>query len=101
MIDSIRAQGGVPRRVYAQLKAVQAADDVQLGREEDDAAKPANTAEEAPQRLTENLTQAATAMALAYLTMGSLDDEGMQEANPNLHMRRVAEEMWSILEMIG
>lgn len=30
-----------------------------------------------------------------------LDDEGMQEANPNLHLRRVAEEMWSILEMVG
>ncbi len=31
----------------------------------------------------------------------SIDNEGMQEANPNLHMRRVAEEMWSILEMVG
>ena len=30
-----------------------------------------------------------------------IDDEGMQEANPNLHLRRVAEEMWSILEMVG
>jgi hypothetical protein len=30
-----------------------------------------------------------------------IDNEGMQEANPNLHMRRVAEEMWSILEMVG
>ena len=30
-----------------------------------------------------------------------IDDEGMQEANPNLHMRRVAEEIWSILEMVG
>ena len=30
-----------------------------------------------------------------------IDDDGMQESNPNLHMRRVAEEMWSILEMIG
>ena len=30
-----------------------------------------------------------------------IDDEGMQEANPNLHMRRVAEEMFSILEMVG
>ena len=29
------------------------------------------------------------------------DDAGMQEANPDLHMRRVAEEMWSILEIIG
>jgi hypothetical protein len=30
-----------------------------------------------------------------------IDDEGMQEANPNLHMRLVAEEIWSILEMAG
>jgi hypothetical protein len=31
----------------------------------------------------------------------SIDDAGMQEANPDLHMRRVAEEMWTILEMLG
>ena len=30
-----------------------------------------------------------------------IDDAGMQEANPDLHMRRVAEEIWSILEIIG
>jgi hypothetical protein len=30
-----------------------------------------------------------------------IDDAGMQEANPDLHMRRVAEEMFSILEMAG
>jgi hypothetical protein len=30
-----------------------------------------------------------------------IDDEGMQEANPNLHLRLVAQEMWSILEMVG
>ena len=30
-----------------------------------------------------------------------IDDAGMQEANPDVHMRRVAEEMWSILEMAG
>ncbi len=30
-----------------------------------------------------------------------IDDEGMQESNPNLDMRLVAEEMWSILEMVG
>ncbi len=30
-----------------------------------------------------------------------IDDEGMQEANPDVLMRRVAEEMWSILEMAG
>jgi hypothetical protein len=31
----------------------------------------------------------------------SIDDAGMQESNPDLHLRRVAEEMWSILEMVG
>ena len=30
-----------------------------------------------------------------------IDDAGMQEANPDLHMRRVAEELFSILEMVG
>ncbi|HZV92342.1 MAG TPA: hypothetical protein VFF72_03940 [Caldimonas sp.] len=30
-----------------------------------------------------------------------IDDAGMQEANPDLHMRRVAEEMFGILEMVG
>lgn len=30
-----------------------------------------------------------------------IDNEGMQEANPDPHMRRVAEELWSILEMTG
>jgi hypothetical protein len=30
-----------------------------------------------------------------------IDDAGMQEANPDLHMRRVAEEIWSILETVG
>lgn len=30
-----------------------------------------------------------------------IDDEGMQESNPDLHMRRVAEEIWSLLEMTG
>jgi hypothetical protein len=30
-----------------------------------------------------------------------IDDEGMLEANPSLHLRLVAAEMWSILEMVG
>jgi hypothetical protein len=30
-----------------------------------------------------------------------IDDAGMQESNPDLHMRRVAEEIFSILEMVG
>jgi len=41
--------------------------------------------------------------ALAELKAAAqgIDDAGMQESNPDLHMRRVAEEMWSILEMVG
>ncbi|MEO6361940.1 MAG: hypothetical protein ABIO71_01805 [Caldimonas sp.] len=41
--------------------------------------------------------------ALAELKAAAqgIDDEGMQESNPDLHMRRVAEELWSILEMTG
>jgi hypothetical protein len=31
----------------------------------------------------------------------SIDDAGMQEANPDVHMRKVAEEVWSILELVG
>ena len=49
------------------------------------------------------VTLAARPAHLAELRAAAqgIDDEGMQESNPNLHMRRVAEEMWSILEMIG
>ncbi len=41
--------------------------------------------------------------ALAELKAAAqgIDDAGMQESNPDLHMRRVAAEMWSILEMVG
>jgi hypothetical protein len=42
-----------------------------------------------------------TAIAELKAAAQGIDDEGMQEANPNLHMRLVAEEIWSILEMVG
>ena len=42
-----------------------------------------------------------TAIAELRAAAQSIDDEGMQESNPDLHLRRVAEEMWSILEMVG
>ena len=42
-----------------------------------------------------------TALAELQAAAQSIDDAGMQESNPDLHMRRVAEEMWSILEMVG
>ena len=42
-----------------------------------------------------------TAIAELRAAAQSIDDEGMQESNPDLHLRRVAEEMWSILDMVG
>ena len=46
------------------------------------------------------LLSPATLAELKAAAQG-IDDEGMQEANPNLHLRLVAEELWSILEMAG
>jgi len=46
------------------------------------------------------LLSPATIAELKAAAQG-IDDEGMQEANPNLHLRLVAEELWSILEMSG
>ena len=46
------------------------------------------------------LLSPATIAELKAAAQG-IDDEGMQEANPNLHLHLVAEEMWSILEMVG
>ena len=42
-----------------------------------------------------------SALAELKAAAQSIDDAGMQESNPDLHLRRVAEEMWSILEMVG
>ena len=47
------------------------------------------------------LDELRTMLAELKAAAQGIDDEGMQEANPNLHMRRVAEEIWSILEMVG
>ena len=46
------------------------------------------------------LLSPATIAELKAAAQG-IDDEGMQEANPNLHLRLVAEELWNILEMAG
>jgi RNA polymerase sigma factor for flagellar operon FliA len=78
LIDSVRAQGGLPRRVYAKLKAMAAADHAQEGRQETDAAAEPASPEAADARLQESLAGAAAAMAMAYLTMGSMDEEGVQ-----------------------
>jgi len=71
MIDAVRANGNLPRRVYRMLRAMQSADRVHDGLAEEEAAAPPLTAEAADERLSEHLGTAAMAMAVGYLSMRS------------------------------
>jgi RNA polymerase sigma factor for flagellar operon FliA len=73
MIDSVRAGGNLPRRVYQKLRAVQAADRVHEAAAEEQGAAPPRTAEEADGALADQLGTAAMAMAIGFLTMRSGD----------------------------
>ncbi len=64
IFDGVRQWGGLPRRVYRELRAMEAADHVQEAFDEQDAASPASTPETADARLTAHLASLATAMAL-------------------------------------
>lgn len=78
MIDHMRAQGNLPRRVYRKVRALQAADLAREGLAEEQAGLPAPTPEEADARLSDQLGTAAMAMALGFLTMKS--DEALGRA---------------------
>lgn len=71
MMDGIRSSGGLPRAVYRNLRALEAADRQQEGRLEDDAASPPATAEAADQRLSETMSGMAMAMAAGFLAASS------------------------------
>jgi RNA polymerase sigma factor for flagellar operon FliA len=68
LYDGIRQWGGLPRRVYRQLRALEAADEVQTAYEEDDASSPPSTPEAADAKLTSYLAGIATAMAVGGAT---------------------------------
>lgn len=76
MIDGVRSQGNLPRRVYRQLRALQAADQVHHAAAEDAASTPAPEGEAADAKLTDQLGTAAMAMALSFLTMKADDALG-------------------------
>jgi RNA polymerase sigma factor FliA len=78
MIDSVRANGNLPRAVYRKLRAVQAADRVHEALGEEQAAAPPTTAEEADAKITDQLGTAAMAMAIGFLAMRSGD--GLERA---------------------
>jgi RNA polymerase sigma factor for flagellar operon FliA len=66
MIDAVRSHGGIPRRVYQRLKAIEAGDRLSEGVAEEE--KPSASAVEADERLTGYLAGIATAMALGLLS---------------------------------
>jgi RNA polymerase sigma factor for flagellar operon FliA len=71
LIDAVRSNGNLPRRVYRKLRAVQAADRVHEAAGEEQAAAPPGTPQAADARLTDQLGTAAMAMALSFLSMRS------------------------------
>ena len=73
MIDSVRASGNLPRRVYRKLRAVQAADRVHEAAAEEQGAAPPKTPEEADSALADQLGTAAMALAIGFLRMRSGD----------------------------
>lgn len=82
MIDSMRRAGNLPRRVYAELRAVEAGDLVQDTYIEEDAAKPTPSPAQADANLTSYLAGIATAMAMGLLaqTSTTLDPEGARDS---------------------
>jgi RNA polymerase sigma factor for flagellar operon FliA len=81
MIDMLRASGALPRTAYRRLRAIEAADRVQEGRLEDDAAAPVATAEAAEKRLEDSLGGMATAMAAGFLAASSDGLDTVADAN--------------------
>jgi RNA polymerase sigma factor for flagellar operon FliA len=71
MIDGVRQWGGLPRRVYRELRALEAGDRMLESYDEEDAASPAGTPEQADARLHAYLTGISTAIAVGTLAEGS------------------------------
>jgi RNA polymerase sigma factor FliA len=67
MIDGLRQWGDLPRRLYRELRALEAADRVLEAFDEEDAANPATTPEAADARLTSYLAGMATAIAVGSM----------------------------------
>jgi RNA polymerase sigma factor for flagellar operon FliA len=86
MMDGLRQWGALPRRLYRELRALEAADHVLEAYDEEDAANPATTPEAADSRLTAYLAGMATAMAVG--TLGAppegADGEGLEPSPEDL-----------------
>lgn len=78
MLDGVRANGNLPRRVYRKLRAMQAAEHVHEAAAEQQASAPPASAEAADKQLGDQLSSAAMAMALGFLKMKS--DDALEHA---------------------
>ena len=78
MVDGVRAQGPLPRRLHKLLRAVEASDRVADALEEEHAAAPiaVGDAERADERLGVYLSGIATAMAMGLLESNVREDAG-------------------------
>jgi RNA polymerase sigma factor for flagellar operon FliA len=84
MIDGVRQWGELPRRLYRELRALEAGDQLLEVYDEEDAARPAATPNEADARLTTYLAAMATAIAVgrvAPVAEGEIDAESL-DATP-------------------
>jgi RNA polymerase sigma factor for flagellar operon FliA len=100
VIDGVRRWGGMPRRVYRELRAMEAADAVQAAYDEEHAGHSPSTPEGADARLTSYLTGLATAMAVGAASAGGAErtEATASDADPEelfgraelaAHLRRV------------
>jgi RNA polymerase sigma factor FliA len=84
MLDGVRQWGELPRRVYRELRALEAGDHILEAYDEEDAAGPAKTPEEADARLTAYVAGIATAIAMGTMVAApgaGADAEG-RDATP-------------------
>lgn len=79
MIDGVRQWGNLPRRIYRELRAIEAGDAMLEAYDEENAAVPASTPETADARLTAYLAGIATAIAVGTMMAApreNVDPEG-------------------------
>lgn len=76
MIDSMRASGGLPKRVYRKLRALQAMDRIGESSNEERAGAPPATPEAADKALGDQLATAAMAAAAAFLAARDTESGG-------------------------
>lgn len=67
ILDGVRSMGALPRRIYSEIRAMEAGDRVVEALHEEDAAAPSIDAAQADSRLNAYLSGIATAMAVGFL----------------------------------